>query len=327
MSEKGTYRIMVGDPTTRDVQVGTINKRRDKVMETVSNMSIPSPAVIISNYVLAWGKRVNPAKPDKIIQDVSDADYFGEVVPMKWGEDGGQPIALRCLKGTKSLDVEFQNNRLKIAKQIIDNEAMLVLESGENVFHESTDKPMIEMLKVHYKNKHSKSKDPQFRTFSYYEVDNSTEKPKAIRRQEQSIEAGSIVRGLDTDMKSLRNLCAIMGGANAVGNIDDEKKDYDIYKGMLGYATEYGDIFIAKLDAFKKEVSDLFTKADTYGILDTTKDGVIILTDAKGKKTTLIDGIDAKAKNTVAWVVSNCFNNKAYEAINALKNHLSTNAK
>ena len=60
---------------------------------------------------------------------------------------------------------------------------------------------------------------------------------------------------------------------------------------------------------------------------DTTKDGVIILTDAKGKKTTLIDGIDAKAKNTVAWVVSNCFNNKAYEAINALKNHLSTNAK
>lgn len=317
------FKIMVGDPTQRSINAGQISRDRSKVTNISSSIVLPSPAKVFGNYTMVWGKRISPESPNKVILDASDPNYHGELQFLEYGKEGGQLIPIRYIKGCNSLDADYQNNRIRVSQESIKESSMIVLESGVQEFNPKTDGMFITFLKVHSQCEQSVSKDKsRYTKFSYSIINEDTEKPKQIRQQEKMFDAGAIVRSLDNDPKSMISLHSILGGESVVGVRVEKGKDYNLYLGLLQYASDYGDIFIAKVEDFKKEASDLFLKAETMGILDLTKKGEIAYIDKQQKRNILISDLEGKDKAMVNWVVSNCYRVNAYEAIQTLKNRI-----
>ena len=281
-------------------------------------MLIPTPAKLISNYFPVWARRVNTKDKNTPITDVMDKDYNGELEYLEWGHETGEQIFIRHLTGTKSLDAQYQELRLKMKPK--EDDAMIVLEAGQNEFDYRTQSSLIELLKQHYKHKGSKSKDPKYKTFLYWEVDSSN-KEKATKKIEQSSEGTALVRSLDMKPANLRTLFSIMGGVKVMPNVTDIKSDTQVYTSLLLLAHEKGEMFYNRIDEFKREISDAFVKAESYSILDLTLNGTITIT-SNGKKVKILESIPAKGEGMKDWIMQNFHEPNAYDAINQLKNHL-----
>lgn len=315
MAVKEKYKIMVGERILSEVKVGILNKDRSKITETVSEMLIPSPAKIISNYFPVWARRISSADKDKVNVDVMDADYKGELEFLTWGDEKGQEIFVRHLTGTKSLDAKYQELRLKMTPK--DDDAMIVLEAGQNEFDYRTQPSLIDLLKIHYKHKGSKSKDPKYKTFLYWEVDNSN-KEKATKKIEQSVTGAQLVMSLDMKPANLRSLFNIMGGVKVMPTVMDIKNDTQVYTALLELAHGKGEYFSSKIDSFKREISDAFVKFESYNALDLTLNGTITIT-SNGKKLKILENVPAKGESMKDYVMQNYHDPNVYDAINQLK--------
>jgi len=309
---------MVGERVLNEVKVGHLNKDRSKIIETVSQMFIPTPAKIISNYFPVWAKRISSTDRSRENVDVMDADYKGELEFLPHGHENGQEIFIRHLLSAKSLDAQYQELRLKMKPT--DNDAMIVLEAGQNEFDYRTQGSLIELLKQHYKHKGSKSKDPKFRTFLYWEID-STNKERATKKIEQSVTGSQLVMSLDMKPENLRSLFNIMGGLKVMPSVTDIKSDTQVYTALLELAHEKGEYFSNKIDEFKKTISDAFVKAESYNLLDLTLNGTVTLM-INSKKIKLAEDIPAKGDSMKDYFMQNYHNPLIFDAIGQLKNHL-----
>jgi hypothetical protein len=278
--------------------------------------------IAIPNRSELWGCRLDKSgnMPENPL-NVKDTNYSGKVKWLKWGDPKGTLIVARFLKGYNTLDLQYQNLVLNADANIRETDEsssdafFLMLQSGLNEFDEATDPLKIEYFKVHHYNQNSTSRNPEHINFMFKEKDDVAEQTFEAKTIDQKWDAVAIVKNAakDNSLQSLKNLCKALGKV-----IDEVPSDETIYNVLLQVADEKADVFLGQINEHKKWISNLFVKADSFKLFDLTKDGTIVAGDTK--KEILATEVPAKGEGMKQWLLENCFEEKASQAIYTLKN-------
>lgn len=285
--------------------------------------------LLINNY-RSWGRRVVSGKAVKdsnsqeLHLEFNDPKYRGEIEFLTWGDHRGFAIECRYLKQSQSLDVEYQDNVQKIKIDKDKGPAQIELDAGENKFDRKKDALFIKHLQHHPQNRDSPSKNPnpEIKGHVFYEVTDEQVDTGSIDLMESGLEAGSIVKTMSTKPDMFRNLFEIMGKRPEFEDVTELSNDKEIYKVLLKFSQANPTEFFLILNDFRESVLDGFKKAESYNILDLTKDGHIGL-DVSGKKNVLLSDVEGKGKEMIEYVINNYTDNDVYKAIKQLKEVVS----
>lgn len=320
MSDSLKYAILAG-PVKRPetVQVGVLEKGSGQTIITGEsvNMMAKRGQIGIPNWTQAWAVRLDKdGKVPKDPIDVRDSNYRGQIKELPWGvpgekegETGGCLIDCRYLKGYGSIDRLYQDNILNAAayiKNTEDTEAaadvfMLFLQSGDSYFDSETDRHLCQMLRIHYLNASSKSKDPSYENYQFRDLESSVTSEKDMKSLDDTYEAIKIVKDASNDnsLQQLKNLYLIMDGLAEMG-----LKDGELYPSLFALAQARSKLFLDKIMEYKKNVSMTFQLLKSYEAIDFTRKGVI----AAGVKEKIVvfDGVPAKGEDgVIEWVLTN----------------------
>jgi hypothetical protein len=322
MSEK--YHITVGDKRPQTVKVGVIEKGsgftilKEERGETLARRG----DCFFSNKCPVWAARAINGKIEKDGRsiDLTDREYQGELIGMKWGAKGGSSIDVRYLKGYPSLDVLYQETRLNF--KVDDNQAssadvfFLSFPNGDNDFDEKIEPLLIQHLKWHAYNMNSISRDPEFFTSMFYEKSFEQEERLDSANLDSKFEAGTIVRecgnGADSVSKC-KNLFSIVKSVT-----DEEPEDNKVYAYLKMIADKKPEQFIKAIDEYKMKVSNVFEKLKSYDIVDTTTDGILVCEVSAGKgakkKEIIISDLPTKGEGIFDYLLENFSDPKVFEA-------------
>ena len=279
---------------------------------------VPAGDIGFTNMSEAWGMRLDKeGKEPKSTLSVTSPEYDGKIKFLEWGAKGGSSIIVRWLSGYNTLDQQYQKLVLKADDRISDDTEgvwSIVLKSGLNEFDEKSDAVKIEHLKNHSYNRDSKSKKPDFTNSMFFEKDEVVESKKESKNIDLKWDAIGLVKeaSKDNSLHSLRNM------KKAVERlISEEVKDEDLYNYLLKLADSEPDKFLAHIEEHKRFISNLFVKANSFKLLDLTKDGII----AAGKDSKAVIGkdIQAKGEGMLEYILSTCFSEESNKTIFALK--------
>lgn len=269
------------------------------------------------NMTEAWGVRLD--KDGKVPQKplaVTDQNYTGNVKWLEWGDEAGCVIVARWLSGYSSLDYQFQKLVLKADERIKedDDSWFIVLKSGLNEFDEIKDKLRIEHFQISSYNRDSKSKKPDIIGFQFHEKDEVKEKKDETKLIDAKIDAGIIVKtaAKDNSYSALRSL------AKALSKIVTQlPEDENLYSELMSIVNTQPDLFLAQVNEHKKWVSNMFVKAESFKLLDLTKDGIIAA--GQDMKEPIFTDCPVKGKDALNYLLENCFEDKCATAISKLK--------
>jgi hypothetical protein len=320
---KELYTVIAGDPRPPYIETGFLEKGSG---QTRHQEGILSGKVVnrrgvcgIPNLSENWAVRKIDGKIPSNPVDVKDSAYRGEIEFLKWGDPRGTLIQTRYLKGYETLDLLYQNLVLNADSNINPDDAnsaevyFLELLSGENEFDEQQDKYKTLFIKNHAYNQDSISKSPSHISYMYKEKNEGQELKMVSKAIEDKGECILLVKNAASNRDSLRNLYGIVQGLTHNAEIHDDL----LFDALMGLADSVPTEFMNKVKGHKQEVSDTFAKAKAYGLLDTTKDGVLVA--GKDKKTILAEGIEAKGDSMVQWVYDHPVHPVAYRAAHQLK--------
>lgn len=317
MSDK--YHIIVGEQNRiKTVMVGTIEKGTGStVIEQRGETLAKRGEVIFPNRCQIWGARVIKGKFNKDDReiDVTDPNYKGEVMGLKWGDPRGMLIDVRYIKGLPSLDVLYQENRLNFKidenKPASADAYFLQFPNGENDFDESSDALLIQHLKWHSYNPKSISKDPQFFTQMFFEKNFEEEETVNSLLIDVRFESGRILReavdGADS-MAKCKNLFSIVKNVT-----DEEPEDTKMYSYLKVIADKKPALFLKAIEDYKVKVSTTFEKLKNYEAVDWTKDGTLATTKEK-KNEVVISELPTKGEAIFDYLLENFTDPKVYEA-------------
>lgn len=305
-----SYVIVVGRERPAEAIVATVKPDGTPMGSNHLKRYISVGQHLLANVCSVWGRRVIDGRPllntegAKIPIEFNTVGYAGEVEFLKYGDPKGHSITVRYLKRSRSLDVEYQDNVQKIKIDMekgADGSAQIDLDAGENKYDDKKDALFIQYLKVHPQNRDSVSKNPnpEIKGYSFYEVTDENINTQSIERKEASLNAGFIVKSVSNKSEDLKALLKIIGKREELEGLDHLSKPKQIYEGLLNFAISKPNDFSSLLNNYKKKISDSFSKAKSYNVLDLTKDGHIaivvnnkphlIWSDLKGKGEKMID--------------------------------------
>lgn len=322
MARQGIYTVIAGDTRPAYIETGFLEKNSGqtqfqegistgKVVNRRGDCGIPT---ISEN----WGVRLIDGKiPDKPV-DVKDSRYSGEIQFLPWGDKKGQLIMTRYLKGYETLDMLYQNLVLNADSNINIDDAssadvfFLVLQTGENEFDETREPFKTMFVKNSAYNQDSTSKNPQHISYMYREKDEEKQREAISKSIDDKGDAIILVKHAASSLDKLRNLFGIVGDL-----INAEISDELLFDALMNLADRQPTAFMDKMKGYKHQVSNIFEKAKSYGILDLTKDGVIVA--GKDKKTIIAQDVPAKGTNMIDWVYSNPVEPISFTAVHQLK--------
>lgn len=319
MSNKQQYAIVAG-PVKRPETIGkgTLEKGSGQtiIAGEVINVMTTRGSVGIPNETDCWGVRLDKdgkVPKDKI--DVKSNEYKGQIKALKWGDEDGQLIVCRYLKGYDSIDRLYQDNVLNAKDYVIASQdteasaevAMLFMQSGDNFYDPETDKYLVQMLKIHYMNKDSVSKHPSHETYQFSELNVEMTDEKVVKSMDDEFEAMKIVKyaANDNSFQQLKNLYAIMDGLAEMGVADNQ-----LYPSLNTLAKTRTKDFHDRINEYKKNFSATLQLLKSYEAIDYTRKGVI----AAGVKEKIVvaEDIPAKTEDGVNdWLLSNFLDAKS----------------
>lgn len=312
------YEIMAGLERDQEVLAGYLEEGQHIIKGEARKTAIRVGVYGIPNHTMCWGKRVIDGKEprDKIV-DVEDPLYRGEIIPLKWGTQGGYPIKCRWVRGINSIDQLYQELKLKVTiSDTDDNAALIQFGQGYNKYDETADKALILLLKVHYANEDSvyKSPDSESLMVSYREMKISENKTKAVQNIDSKFEAMTYINKASNDEKSIVNLYDIVK-TETMSNVN-RNDSADVFSSLKVYADSQPDVFIKKINDYKVGASNTIEKAKTFNLLDLTKEGDISILD-NNKKEILLSNDSGKYQ--VDWLLENLFTEESMNAILKIK--------
>jgi hypothetical protein len=267
-----------------------------------------------------WGVRLINGKIPSTPVDVKDANYKGEINFLPWGDEKGMLIMTRYIRGYNTLDYLYQNLVLNADSNMSEDDAssadayFLLLESGENEFDWNREPFLALFVKNTAYNANSVSKNPQHLSSMIYEKNAEAERKVMTKTMDEKVDAMIIVKGASsgTSYAKLRNLFYIVG--DLVGSdIQDEL----LYEVLLNLSDSKPVEFMDKMTSYKRNVSAIFSKATSYQVLDTTKDGVIVA--GRDKKTIIAEEVPAKGEAMIQWIFENPIDPISFQAVHQLK--------
>lgn len=322
------FSIQVGQHGPSEVTVGHPNKSGMPTEESYQVLK-QTGAHLLINSTRVWARRVQPDGKLPVLDgaevalEVTDVRYKGKLEFLPWGTQkvGAQAIHCRFLSQSSSLDYEYQKNVQKIETRVEDGTEYIPLSPGENKFDTEQQALLIQYLKVHGQNRDSvyKNPDPTLKGYIYYEIADKESDVAFIGHREKALDAGLMIKGLSSDIQSMRNLFEIFleyrkaNGQN-FGNTDLLSGDKDIYSLLLKYAdTDPGEM-MKFIDRYKKELIDRFEYAKSFKALDLEKEGFIGFIDPTGKKVQVWSGVKAKGEKSIDWVIENFVQDDVYKS-------------
>lgn len=334
------YVIMVGNPKPGTAIVGyPDNSRNTDQKKFVGALKagidpierhIPVGKHLLINNYRAWGRRIVAGKAvrddqkNELHLEFNDPRYRGEIEFLPWQDSRGFAIECRFLMQSSSLDAEYQENVQKIKIDKDKGPAQIELDAGRNEFDLTKQALLVKHLKNHPQNRDSKSKNPNpdIKGHVFFELTDDQIDTGSIDLMESSLEAGGIVKIMSAKPPMFKNLFEIMGKRPEFEDVTNLSNDKEIYKVLLKFSQVNPTDFFLLLNNFREEILEDFKKAESYNILDLTKDGHIAL-DIQGKKELILSDVDEKGKGMIEWVINNYAEEPVYKAIQKLKSAVS----
>lgn len=269
------------------------------------------------NMTEAWGVRLdkNGKRPEQPLSVLS-SDYAGQIEWLEWGDKEGCAIVARWLSGYNTLDQQYQKLVLKADERIADDSDtwFITLQTGINEFDEKKDALKIQQLKISSYNQNSKSKNPNIVAYMFKEKDDVLEMKEDAKKIDAKFDAISIVKtaAKDNTLIGLKNLSKAVSKLVTVDLEDD-----NIYNELLKIADSNPDVFLGQIQEHKRWVSNMFVKAESFKLLDLTKDGIIAA--GKDLKEPIATGLPVKGRKMLDYILENCFEAEASKTISLLK--------
>lgn len=319
MPEK--YVIYAGEERPAFIKANHLEKRNGQI-STVPGQKDTFYAnrpgdVGFPNMTEAWGVRLDKeGKVPSSALSVTDSNYDGKVKWLEWGNKDGCVIVSRWLSGFNTLDFQYQKLVLKADDRIKEDDDtwFIIMQSGLNEFDLNNDKLFVEHLQISSYNRESKSKNPAIIGYQFHEKDEIKEQKVEIKTIESKVEAGIIVKAAskDNSHSALRNLARALSKL-----VTTLPEDENLYSTLMNLADKEPDVFLAQVNEHKKMISNLFVKAESFKLLDLTKDGIVAA--GKDLKEPILTDCPVKGKNALEYILENCFEDKCATAIYKLK--------
>lgn len=315
----GKYEIYVGRKRESTALIGNLVKGRTDIIQGETRQADIKVGVYgIPNYSQAWGVRLVKGEVPKEPVEADNPSYTGEIKFLPWGEKGGTMIPCRYVSGYESIDQTYQTLRLKIVmKEDNIESALILLSHGHNEFDEATDKSLVRMLKIHGANENSESRHPEYEGQKFKEVRQQIKDEIQTVHIDGKFECLSIVHLASGNNDSIKSLFHIVNGKE-LSSVNKEDVN-DIFKGLKLFADGAPDIFAKRVNDYKVGASGVIEKAKTFNILDTTKDGTLVVFDKDKKKHILLEGVDAKGNGIFDYMILNYVQKPVFDAIDKLK--------
>lgn len=308
------YGVIAGSKTRPEhIEYGRLEKGTGQT-QTLGN-TVKGVArrgdVYIPNYTEFWGARLdaNGKIPDSPL-DVKSTIYKGQVKELPWGDPKGYLIMGRYLKGYQTIDLQYQDIILGAKLRDEDDVFYLYLQTGDNFYDPESDKYLVQMMRCHYLNESCKYKNPDTTNSMFSEFTNETTETTQTKVINLKFEALKIVNEASQDNSNakLKNLYSVMAGV-----ADETIKENDLYKYFSLMADETPEKFMTQIEAYNRSISDAFSKAVSFDMLDVTRDGFILLGEEGKKKDIVAEGVPAKGEKMKDWVMNNYLETKAFE--------------
>lgn len=322
---KGGYVIQVGHETPQKVIVSIPNKdgnpgvNQREVFNEVGLHMVINRCRVWCRRVMNDGKLPVDEKGVEQALEFRDVRYKGKLEFLDWGDSktGAQAIEIRYLEQSNSLDVDYQDfvQNIKLDYEGKDGHTMIELKSGRNEYDFKKQPLLIQMFKVHSQNMNSKSKNPNpaIKGYVFKEVSDEMSDSAVIKNFDSKLDAGNFIKKVSENEQSLRNLFEILLGYGITfGEITMLSGGIDIFKSLLVYTDVDPVGFNLNVDRYKKELNDLFVKAEAFKILDLTKTGFIsVIIDNKSE--IIYEGAKGKDRGMLDWALENFLSPAVYE--------------
>lgn len=315
----GKFQIYCGRKRETNALAGYLEKGRNDIIKgEPKEVSIQVGAYGIPNGTEAWGIRlVKGKRPDHII-NVEDENYSGEIEFVKWGSHPNiaTPIRCRYVPGYRTIDKDYQDLRLKVTiPEDSAYAALITLSHGPNEFDEQRDYALVQMLKVHHHNEHSVFCNPEAEGWMFKEIVQEEMDKEETKEIDSKFDCILLVNKASSKPDSIRALFDIVKGIETKEvNKDDIQ---DIYTTLKLFADQKPQIFSNRVQQYKRKVSDVFSKLESYNAIDLTKDGFIAV--GQTKKEPILHDIPAKGKDMVSWAFDNFLEPEVYEGIQKIE--------
>ena len=150
--------------------------------------------------------------------------------------------------------------------------------------------------------------------FMFHERNEAAELKDEGKKIDAKFDAISIVKTAEKDntLVGLKNLSKALSKLVAI-DLDDE----NIYSELLKLADTEPDVFLGQIEEHKRWISNMFVKAESFKLLDLTKDGFIAA--GKDSKEVIASGLPVKSKKMLEYILENCFESEASITISKLK--------
>lgn len=308
------YCVVAGSRTRPEtMEYGRLEKKmgQTQTIGSIVKGIAPRGDVMVPNYTEFWGARLdlNGKIPESPL-DIKSLSYRGVVKELPWGDPKGCLIIGRYLKGFQSIDQQYQDVVLQVKLREEDDVYFLRMQTGDNYYDVESDKFLAQMVRVHYLNASSKSKSPDSTKSFFADESDETSITAETKVISKKFEALSVVMeaSQDNSGEKLKNLYAVL-----LPVVEAGIKDNDLYKYFSLMADQNPETFMDRIDAYNLETSDAFSKAESFKMIDTSRDGFILLGEENKTKDIIAEGVPGKGSKMLDWVMKNYMDKKAFD--------------
>jgi hypothetical protein len=314
------YQIYVGRKRENNALIGSLVKGRNDIIKgETTPASVRVGKYGVPNFTQIWGRRLVNGNIPKEEVSAENPLYSGEVEPMKWGARGGTMIPVHWEKGYSTIDWTYQKLRLKLELNDEHIESSLILlDHGFNEFDEVDDKAFVQMLKVHGMNENSIYKNPNYHSVaSYKEISQEIEEKEDTIIIDSKFECLLLINEASKNNDSVKVLFNIVSGIEFKDvNADDVT---EVFTALKIFADKTPNLFASRVNSYKLNASAVLEKAKIFKLLDTTKDGTIVVSNSKGEDKQMIDGVEGKGEKMIENLFSNLLDKSSFEFIEKIK--------
>jgi len=262
---------MVMGAVPSEIEEGFLNKTTGLPDGQTSKMILQVGEIQIPNFSRAWAW-----------QELKNGVPTGKLVFHKWGEkhDLGKkefaecrPVEIRYMRGTSSLDKQYQDNVLKL--RVTDEDAQISISNGLNDFNRETDGPLIEMIRHHTYNKDNVSRDPNNREQLFCEYNPENLNRSQVSDMKRRNQAEQIVLEAENSEAKLAVLANLF-------ELDPQAQNEIIFNQLLEEVKKF-DNFLRVIEITKLRFKFILEQMQSNRVLDFTQEGdaVLIIDEAK----------------------------------------------
>jgi hypothetical protein len=326
-SQIKTFKIFAG-PERGSALVGFL-QRGDRTRLSTDTEAIEvnnfDGNVLFPNLFNAWGRRIAEGK-DGVNCDANDSNYKGEIEFLSWGDEKGNLIQCRYMAGHKTLDYNYQVQRLGLPKHNTSEGAphnWIVIPMGENEITPN-DPAYSALIKIHPMNKDSICRSPNVHVYQWHEVKEMDAVKEKVTDIDFEWDAINIVKSSASSGKKMNILFDLIGGDSVI--VYDKSDEGSKFEGMKVYAKENPKKVLDAVNQFKQDVQSSISKAESFEAFDLSVKGVIKV-KKNDSKVVLISDVPASGKNMLQWLYENCMEPNVFAAYGKLKSYCDNNFK